>query len=56
MILRIGNNEKSFSIKKGTVTALYVNGKVEVINVENVKFVYLNHEQVQSVTVIEESK
>lgn len=55
MILRIGDKEKTISAD-GTITAYYLNGQTEVINLKNVKYVYLNPERVISVTMADKEK
>jgi len=56
MLLHVGEKKISLDTKKGIVKATYVNGKIEVFNAENTKYVYLNPEQIISVVVIEDDK
>lgn len=52
MILRIGDNERNIKLD-GTVTVRYSNGKTETIITKNTRFIYLNPQNVLSVTVSE---
>jgi len=56
MLLHIGEKKASLDTKKGIVKAVYENGKTEVLNAENTKYVYLNPEKIISVVVFEDDK
>ena len=49
-MLRIGDNERNIKLDS-TVKVTYLNGKTQIIIAKNVKFIYLNPQQVSSVTV-----
>lgn len=55
MVIRIGDKENIIATD-GTITVCYLNGTTKVSELENVKFIYLNPEGIDNVTIADKVK